>query len=189
VKNTNYPELDFIDQRLSFSLKDFKDVKITIEKVVFGRGDSVTSTGCTGIPNANFSTYLYPGSGVCISADNVDGSPRGIVALHLLIDNNGQVGFGGNSNLLRLHYLRSDSSGSPSMRFAHALSGLASYYIEGYSSREVILSYLVPEDQQVFDLVSGYKTPLPENKSLNVYEFSDSGFFVDFQNNLIKRIK
>jgi len=177
---SNLPNIDFIDERIIFPLKDFPDVKVTIEKVAFGRGETVVSTGCSGIPNTNFSTYLYPGSGICISADKVDGSPRGIVAFHLLVENNGNIGFGGNSDILKLHYLRSDSTGKPSYRFAYPVMGLASYYISGYSSKEMILSYLVPEDQLIFNLVSGYKEPIQAVGTSSVYDFSTNGLLVDF---------
>jgi hypothetical protein len=187
--NENFPDMDFIDKRLVFSLKDFPNVKVTVERVAFGRGDAAISTGCTGVPNADFSAYLYPGSGICLGSDKVDGSPRGIVAFHMLIQNNSSVGFGGNSDVLRLQYLRSDSTGKPVYRFAYPLSGLTSYYIEGYSSKEVILSYLVPEDQLVFNLVSGYKEPTLENKTLNVYDFSTNGILIDFSSKTLKIVK
>jgi hypothetical protein len=189
VKVSNLPEIDFIDKRLAFELKDYPGVKMTIEKVVFGRGEKVTSTGCSGIPNANFSTYLYPGSGICISESEVDGSERGVIAFHVLVENNSNFGFGGNSNVLRLHYLRSDSSGKPVDRFAHPLNDLSAYYINGYSSRDIILSYLVPEDQMVYQLVSGYKDPLYENKTLNVFDFSTNGFLIDWTTKSIKLVK
>lgn len=189
VKTSNLPEIDFINKRLVFPLKDFPDVKITVEQVVFGRGDAAMSTGCSGIPNADFSTYLYPGSGICLSTEKVDGSPRGIVALHILVENNGNIGFGGNSNLLMLHYLRSDSSGTPVHKFAYPIMGLGSYYVNGYSSKEMILSYLVPENQLVYDFVYGYKEPLVENKTLNVYDFSINGLQIDFGTKNIKIVK
>lgn len=189
LKTANFPEIDFIDRRITFELEDFPNVKLNINRVVFGRGETVTSTGCSGIPNANFSTYLYPGSGICISSEKVDGSPRGIVAFHLLIENNGNIGFGGNSDTLKLHYLRLDSAGKPVYRFATPLMGLGSYYINGYSSREIILSYLVPEDQLIFNLVSGYKEPAPEKKTLNVYDFSTDGLLIDFTSKILKIIK
>lgn len=187
---SNFPSIDFIDKRIYFEPSDFKNVKITIEKVAFGRGETVTSTGCSGIPNADFSTYLYPGSGICINESKVDGSPKGIVAFHVLIENNGQVGFGGSSNIFRLHYLRPDpASGKPVHKFANPLTDLSDHYINQFSSKEVILSYLVPEDQLVYDFVYGYKEPLLENKTLNVYDFSVNGFLVDFSSKNIKLVK
>lgn len=185
---SNLPEIDFIDKRLVFPLKDFPNVKITIEKVVFGRGETVTSTGCSGIPNADFNAYLYPGN-ICISDTKVDGSPRGIVAFHILVENNGQMGFGGVSNTLRLHYLRADSSGTPTHIFANPLMDLGSYYINSYSSKEIVLSYLVPENQLVYDLVAGYKEPSLEKRSLNVYDFSVNGLLVDFGSKSLKIVK
>lgn len=182
-------EIEFIDKRIVFPLKNYPQVKVTIEKVVFGRGETVQSTGCSGVPNANFSTYLYPGSGVCISNKTVDGVPLGIVALHILIENNGSVGFGGNSDTLRLHYLRSDSAGAPAYRFAYPLSGLAGYYIEGYSSREVILSYLVPQDQSVFNFVADYKEPIEGGGISNVFNYSANGLQIDFGSDSLKVVK
>ena len=188
VTAASLPALDFIDKRIVFPLKDFPNVKITIEKVVFGRGDTVKDTGCTGILNADFSAYLYPGS-ICISDAKIDGSPRGIVAIHALIENNGGIAFGGSSDLLKLNYSRPDSAGNLVFKFAYPLKGLASYYINGFSSKEMVLSYLVPEDQLVFNLVSGYKDPAPGNKDLNVYNFSTSGLLVDFGSKSLKIIK
>jgi hypothetical protein len=184
-----YPEMDFIDKRLFFNLAGFDNVKLTIEKIAFGRGDASMSTGCSGIPNANFSTYLYPGSGICISADKVDGAGRGIVAFHILVENNGNIGFGGNSNLIKLHYLRSGSGGEVAHRFAYPINGLASYYINGYSSRSIILSYLVPEDQLVYDLLVGYKEPSIEERSLDVYKFSSNGLLLNFGTKDIELVK
>lgn len=189
VKTSTYPEIDFINKRVVFPLKDFPDVKVTVEQVVFGRGDAAMSTGCSGIPNADFSTYLYPGSGICLGTEKIDGSSRGIVAFHVLVENNGNIGFGGNSDLLMLHYLRSDSSGTPTHRFAYPIMGLGSYYINRYSSKEIIISYLVPENQLVYDFVYGYKEPLVENRTLNVYDFSINGLQIDFGTKNIKIVK
>jgi len=185
----NFPEIDFIDKRIAFPLKDFPGLKITVEKVVFGRKSATISPGCSGIPNANFVTYLYPGSNICVSDSKVDGSPRGIVAFHLLVENNGQIGFGGNSNALKLHYLRSDPSGRPVHKFATPLIGLESYYVNQSSSKKIILSYLVPEDQLVYEFIAGYKEPPLENKSLNIYDFSVNGLLVDFGSKDLKVIK
>lgn len=189
VAPSKLPNIDFMDQRLSFSVKDFPKVKITIEKVAFGRGETVISSGCTGIPNADFSAYLYPGNEICISDAKVDGAPRGIVAFHLLVENNGDIGFGGNSDTFKLHYLRSGASGGPVYKFAHPLIDLASYYVKWYSSEEIILSYLVPEDQLVFNLVSGYKEPISGNGISNVYDFSTNGILVDFGSRTLKIVK
>lgn len=190
VRNSvDLPDIDFINQRVSLNLKDFPDVKMTIEKVAFGRGETVVSTGCSGIPNANFSTYLYPGSGICIGKSEVDGSPMGVVAFHVLLENNGQFGFGGNANAIKLHYLRSDASGKPVSKFAIPLIDMGSYYINQSASKVVVLSYLVPEDQLIYDLVVGYKEPSLEKKGLNVYDFSTNGFLTDFGSKTLKIIK
>lgn len=185
----NFPEIDFIDKRITFPLKDFPGVIIIIEKVAFGRGDAAISTGCGGIPNTNFSTYLYPGSSICLGNADVDGSPRGIVAFHILVENKSNIAFGGNSDTLKLHYLRSDSAGKPVYRFAYPIKGLGDYYINGYSSKEIIISFLVPEDQLLFNLVAGYKEPFVENKTLNVYDFSTNGLLVDFGSKILKIMK
>lgn len=188
INTTNLPEIDFINKRTALDLKNFPKVKLTIEKVAFGRGDAVISTGCSGIPNANFNSYLYPGS-ICLNKTDVDGSPRGIVAFHVLIENNGEIGFGGNSNVVKLHYLRSDASGKPVSKFATPLIDMDKYYINQYASKVVILSYLVPEDQMVYDLVIGYKEPALENRGLNVYDSSIHGFLVDFGTKNLKIVK
>lgn len=189
TKTSNLPDIEFIDKRISFLLKDFPDVKVTVEKVVFGRGETVTSTGCTGIPNANFSTYLYPGSGICISETEVNGKPRGIVAFHMFIENNGQIGFGGNPDTFKLHYLGYDSSGKTVHKFANQITDFSKNYINQFTSKEIILSFLVPEDQLVYDFVYEYKEPSLENKSLNVYDFSVNGLFVDFGTKTLKIVK
>lgn len=186
---SKYPEMDFIDKRLSLNLAGFDNVKFTIEKVAFGRGDAAVSTGCSGVPNANFSVYLFPGSGICISADKVDGANRGIVAFHVLVENNGNIGFGGNSDLIKLHYLRSGTGGEVVHRFAYPILGLASYYINSYSSRNIVLSYLVPEDQNVYDLIIGYKEPAIEERSLDVYRFSSNGLLINFTTDDLKVVK
>lgn len=183
------PEIEFINPVLSFNLANYDKVKFTIERVAFGRGDASTSTGCQGIPNTNFSTYLYPGSGICLGDAKVDGANRGIVAFHILIENNGQYGFGGDSNALKLHYLRSGSGGEITHRFAYPLNGLASYYLNPFSSKVVILSYLVPEDQRVFDLLVNYKAPSLENQTLNVYSNSTNGLLADFNSKSLKLVK
>ncbi|MEK7117762.1 MAG: hypothetical protein AAB861_03235, partial [Patescibacteria group bacterium] len=103
---SGFPEIEFIDKTLSFPLPNYDRINVRAQKVVFGRGEATASTGCQGIPNTNFAAYLYPGDGICISNDLVDGAPRGIVALHLLIENNGNYNFGGNSKVMQLHYLR-----------------------------------------------------------------------------------
>ena len=184
----NLPSLDFIDKVTSLSIKDFPGAKITIQKIAFGRKDAVISAKCGGIPNANFSIYLYPGE-ICISDSEVDGSPRGIVSFHVLLENNGQIGIGGNPNTFRLHYLRSDSSGKPVHRFAYPLIDIESYYVNSYSSKEMMFSYLVPEDQLIYDFVVGYKESPTENKTLNVYDSSTNGLLVDFGSKTIKVVK
>lgn len=184
----SYPEVEFLDKRTVFNLKDFPGAKFTIEKVVFGRGNLVISPECQGVPNTNFTTYLYPGSRACIKESVVDGSPVGILAFHLLVENNGNVAIGG-TDILKLHYLRSDPAGSPQFRFATPLIDLRSYYINGYSSKNIILSYLVPEDQLVYNLVAGYKEPSIENRTLNIYDFSKNGILIDFKSKNLTVVK
>jgi hypothetical protein len=185
----NLPNLDFIDKRISLKLKDYPDVRITIEKIAFGRRGSIISPKCNGVPNADFGIYLYPDENTCINDFKVDGAPGGIVAFHILIDNKGQLGFGGSSNIFKLHYLRTDSSGQLVHKFASPIIDLSSYYLNPYTSKEVVFSYMVPEDQLLYDFVSGYKAPDFGNKSLNVYEFSSNGFLVDFASKNIKMVK
>lgn len=185
---TSQPEIELINLWLAFKLKKYSNVDTTLEKVVFGRGDAAISTGCSGIPNANFSTYLYPGSGICLGEAVVDGTKRGIVAIHMLIENNGNYGFGGNSDVMRLHYLRATSSGKAAHRFAYPISGLGSYYIQPYSSKEVILSFVVPEDQINFDLLFDYKGELSPDLSQNVYTNSSGGIFIDFEKKTVSLI-
>lgn len=181
------PEMDFMDKRISFPLKNYPDVKVNVEQVVFGRGNAVLSESCSGIPNANFA-FLFPKGNMCINNTEVDGSQSGIVAVHLIIENNSQYGFGGNADVLRLSYLR-QGAGQLAYKFARPLIDLGSYYLNPYSSKRVMLSYLVPEDQLVFNLVSGYKEPLVENRTLNVFDFSTDGLLVDFQNKILKIVK
>jgi hypothetical protein len=174
------PEIEFLDKTLSFPMPGYDGVNIRVQKIAFGRGDAVNSTGCQGIPNTNFSTYLYPGNGICIPAKTVDGVPRGILAIHLLIENNGRYNFGGNTSTLKLHYLRIGSTIKPVHKFADALSSLENYNITPYSSKEVVLSYLVPEDQKQFDLLFDYKGVILPDPAHNVYTDSNGGLFIDF---------
>ena len=185
----SYPEIDFINQELVTKVSDFSDVKITIEQIVFGRGNAAISTGCTGIPNINFSTYLYPGNSICLSSEAIDGAPRGILAFRLLVENNGNIGFGGNPDTFLLHYTRADTTGTVKDKFAHPLADFSNYYIAGYASKQVVLSYLVPEDQLTYDLISGYQGPSLENKNLSIYDLSESGIFIDFGSKNIKIVK
>jgi|SRR3989344_1560763 len=186
---TGLPEIEFIDKILSFSLKNYDKVNVRIQKVAFGRGDATESTGCQGIPNTNFSAYLYPGSSVCLGNDLVDGSKRGILAIHLLIENNGNYNFGGNAGTMRLHYLRSNAEGVPVHRFAYPLTSLASYNIGSYSSREIILSYLVPEDQQFFNFLIDHSGELPSDISKNVYQNATQGVSINFKTKIISIVK
>ena len=186
---SGYPEIEFIDKTLSFPLPNYDRINVRAQKVVFGRGEATASTGCQGIPNTNFAAYLYPGDGICISNDLVDGAPRGIIALHLLIENNGNYNFGGNSKVMQLHYLRASSSGAPVHRFAYPLNSLASYNIVPYSSKEIILSYLVPEDQPNFNLLFDYTGVLSPDLSQNVYANASGGLFIDFKNKTVSLIK
>lgn len=186
---SNLPDLDLIDKMLTLNLKDYPDVRITIEKVAFGRGAAIISPKCSGVPNVNFSTYLYPGDSICINPFMVDGSPGGIVAFHLLIENKGQLGFGGNSSTFKLHYIRANSSGALVNKFASALIDLGSYYLNPYTSKEVVFSYMVPQDQLVYDFVAGYNPPTIETKDLNAYDFSSNGILVDFSSNSLKIVK
>lgn len=183
------PELEIIDKRLAIGLKNYSNVDMTIDRVAIGRGEASVSTGCQGIPNTNFSTYLYPGSGVCIGAEEVDGVPRAILAVHALIENNGNYGFGGNGGAIVLHYLRASTLGKPVHRFAHPIWDLANYYIGPYSSKEVLLSYLIPEDQTAFDLLVDYGGLLEPNVGVDVYQSSAQGFFVDFKTKNLTLIK
>lgn len=189
VAPSGYPEIEFIDKVLSFPVPNYDRVNVRVQKVAFGRGDAAQSTGCKGVPNTNFASYLYPGDSICIGSDSVDGASRGILALHMLIENNGSYNFGGNAKTIELHYLRANADGVSAHRFAYPLNSLAAYNITPYNSREVILSYLVPEDQTNFDLLFDYKgTPSPD-LSQNVYGSASGGLFINFSSKSISLIK
>jgi len=186
--NLNLPALDIFEPMLTLDLKGYSGVKITVEKVVFGRGDNVTSTGCTGLPNINFTTYLYPNGSLCISKGTVDGVPRGIVALHVLIENKGPYGFGG-VDPFQLHYLRADVNGKMQDRFATALNGMTNNFLQPYTSKEVVLSYLVPQDQLNYDFLINYKTPLDPTPGKTVYDYSEQGLFLNFSTKALTIVK
>jgi len=186
---SGFPEIEFIDKILSFALPNYERINVRVQKIAFGRGEAAASTGCKGIPNTNFSTYLYPGSGICISNDLINGVPRGILALHLIIENNGSYNFGGNAKVMQLHYLRASPGESATHRFAYPLNSLANYNIVPYTSKEVILSFLVPEDQKNFDLLFDYDGVPSLSLAQNVYADSKGGLFIDFSSKSLSHIK
>ena len=189
ASSINYPNLDFIDTRTSFNLNNYNGVKVTIERIVFGRGEVVNSNGCSSILSPDFTAYFYPNGSICINQSDVDGAPHAIVSLHLLIDNSSQYGFGG-IDLFKLHYLRADPSGAAKDKFAYPLLGLSNYNLKPYTSKEVVLSYIVPQDQLSYDFLTNYTGPmfgLPPGET--VYKYSDQGLFINFSDKSISIVK
>jgi hypothetical protein len=184
-----FPEIEFIDKKINLPLKNYSSVVISIDQIVFGRGNSVISPGCSGGPSSNYSTYFYPVAGTCITSDPVDGSPRALLAINAIIQNNGPANFGGIADVVKLHYLRATSDGKPVHKFAYPISSLATYTISPYSSKQVILSFLVPEDEQVFDLLINYSGELSPDVSKDVYQSSIQGLFINFKTKSVTIVK
>ena len=185
--NTKLPDLDFINTRTVVNLKSYNNVKITIEKVSFGRGEIVNSNGCSKPLDANFTTYFYPQGTVCIGDANVDGAPHGLVSLLILVENGGYLGFGG-TDLFKLHYLRADQAGIAKDKFAFPLLSMSNYYLQPYTAKEIVLTYVVPEDQLSYDFLVNYTVPIT-GVNKDVYQYSDQGLFIDFKAKTIAVVK
>lgn len=160
-------------------------VSFQITRVAKAVGPVVTQTGCTGLPSKLFLEYLYFGnSGLCLNSNSLEGQPLALVAVDIQVMNAGPARIDRiTSKLIQLFYTVK-VGGQDVTRVARSYLSPESYSVDPFSNTLVRVGFIVPQDQDKFELPYGYVSSIGYSGSVaeGEYFFSQAigSFSIDF---------